>query len=455
MRWLWRKLPKALWKRVLTLFGLAVGALLLLIAFLGVTFLCVRKTEWFNAWMISKFMVAEQFPKVKKDENASPRTPYTLPEPSAKALASRAQFYQPTNVWKVSLKFTEAQWKALGPNRIAPVVGWMSAGGAPVLSNTNASRNGIAGVLGIDLPWSEGAVDFGGVSFPRVGIRFKGNGTFLGAMRDYKRPFKLSLDKFEKEQRLVRCATINLGNLVADFSGISDTLGYEFFRAIGIPAPRTAFARVSLTIDGHLADQQLGLYVTVENPDAEWTTEVFGATNVALFKPVTMELFKYLGNDWTAYDRIYDPKTKVSAEQKQRVIDFAKFFTEATDADLAARLGEFLDVDETAKYIAADTLLSNYDGLLCNGQNFFLYLDPRTHKLGFIPWDLDHCWGEFPFVGTSVQREQVSIWHPWVGPNFFLERLFKLESFRAAYRRELEQMLVNHFAPERLKRRID
>ena len=453
-RWIWGKLPKTLWKRILAIIALAVGGLILLLATLGATFYLLQKQPWFQAWLMSKFMTAEQFPKLHSEDDKS-RVAYTLPEPNAQAVKSAAEIYQATNVWKVHLKFTEQQWKDLGPNRVAPVVGWMGQDGSPILSNTNAARNGIAGVLGIDLPTSEGAVEFGGLSFPRVAIRYKGNGTFLGAMRDYKRPFKLNLDKLVKEQRLVGRATINLGNLVADFSGLGDTLGYEYYRDIGVPAPRTAFARVFLSIDSHVTNHLLGLYVTVENPDADWAKEAFGVKDMALFKPVTYDLFKHLGESWDAYDRIYDPKTKPTTPQKQRVIDFAKFFTAASDTELSARLGEFLDLDETVKFLAAEVLLANYDGILCNGQNFLIYLDSRTSKFGFIPWDLDHSWGEFPFVATAVQREQASIWHPWVGANHFLERLFAMESFRHRYRQELERQLATTFTPARLHRRID
>jgi hypothetical protein len=100
-------------------------------------------------------------------------------------------------------------------------------------------------------------------------------------------------------------------------------------------------------------------------------------------------------------------------------------------------------------------MLSNYDGILSNGQNFLLYLDPRTDRFGFIPWDLDHCWGEFGHIGTVEQRERASLWHPWVGRNRFLERMLAAETVRKRYRRELERLRADLFIPERLSRRVD
>jgi len=105
--------------------------------------------------------------------------------------------------------------------------------------------------------------------------------------------------------------------------------------------------------------------------------------------------------------------------------------------------------------LAGLVLLASYDGFLTNGQNFYLYLDPRSNKFGFIPWDLDHAWGGFPFVGTAPTRERASIWKPWAHQNRFLERVMAVEEFRRIYRRRLEELFETKFVPERLYQKID
>jgi spore coat protein CotH len=199
----------------------------------------------------------------------------------------------------------------------------------------------------------------------------------------------------------------------------------------------------------------VGLYVMAENPDAAWAKEQFGADGVALFKPVTYELFKDLGTNWADYQAIYDPKTKVSAGQQERVMALARLVTHADGTAFAAGIGDLLDLDEAARFLACEVILSNYDGILAQGQNFLLYADPRTQRLGFIPWDLDHSWGEFPFIGTAEQREQASIAHPWEGENRFLERLFAVPAFQERYRRELAHLLDTLFVPARLRAKVD
>lgn len=324
-----------------------------------------------------------------------------------------------------------------------------------MLRNPRASRAGIAGVLGWELPWSSGNFEFSGLSFTNAAIRYKGNGTFLAGFRNRRHPFKLDLNEHVPGQRLVGRDEINLHNLAADASCISDTLAYEFFRDAGVPAPRTTFARVFITVEDQWERQLFGLYAMVENPDKDWIETWRPKTSVALFKPVTQRLFEDLGGVWADYEEIYDPKTKPSDHQKERLLELCRLTSHANDAEFAERVGDFVDLDQFATFFACNALLSNYDSILDNGQNYLLWHDPTTDRFGLSPWDLDHSWGAFPFVGTREQRERASLFHPWIGEKLFLERLFNTPAFVEKYRAELDRLLTSLFIPERLSARID
>ena len=69
-----------------------------------------------------------------------------------------------------------------------------------------------------------------------MAVRYKGNGTFLSGLHSFRRPFKLELNKHAPSQNLLGRTVVNLHNLEADRSFLSDTLGYEFFRDAGVPA---------------------------------------------------------------------------------------------------------------------------------------------------------------------------------------------------------------------------
>ena len=449
-------LPQARWKRWLLFIGIAGFLLISLLVTLAFTGFLLWRSPRIQGWVMMKMLGHEV------------RQPGQIPSPpllsaaekgllstNATMIRKAGDLFQPDKVWDVHLQFTSNQWTKLGPNTVPPVLNFMRPDGSIVLRNPQASRNGLAGVFGLDFPWSEATIDFGDTHFEKVGARFKGNGTFVNSQRSYKRPYKIDLNRNIKSQELAGRTTLNFHNLTADASCLSDTLAYEFFRNAGVPASRTAFARMQLSIEDLFRDRLLGLYVLVENPDSQWAREQFDCDGVALFKPVTYELFKDLGEDWHAYEGIYDPKTKLKTKQCRRLIALARLVTHASKDQFEQGVGDFVDLKEFARFLACEVILSNYDGFLSNGQNFLIYLDPKTEKFGFVPWDLDHCWGEFPYYGTIQQRERASIWHPWVGENRFLERMLGVPQFRDLYRRELERVRTTLFVPERLSARLD
>lgn len=381
------------------------------------------------------------------------KTSVTLP--SAHGVRSARDLYQTTNIWPVHLSFAAEQWEAMEPKRITPLPHFMQPDGTVLLRNPEAQRSGLAGVLGFDFDWAHADVEFGGMRFTNAAARIKGNGTFLGSLHGGKRSWKIDLNKFTKGRRLGGADELTLNNMVNDYSSMSDALAYEFFREAGVPASRTAYAYVSVSVEGKWSEKPLGLYVLVEPVNADFALEQFGSRRVPVFKPVTYELFQHLGDDWPAYADIYDLKTKATPAQLQRVVEFARLVTHADDEAFAQRLAEFLDIGKFARYLACEVLLSNYDSFLSNGQNFYLYLDPDSNRFGFIPWDLDLSWGGFFLLGTTEEREQASIWRPWVGRNRFLERVFRVKTFRDAYRARLEELLARQFVPDRLHRRVD
>ena len=302
-----------------------------------------------------------------------------------------------------------------------------------MLLGAEGKRNGLASAMGIDFPRAVAALEFDGARYPSVSVRYKGNGTFMGSRNALKRSMKIDLNDHVPGRKIGGATKINLHTCVTDPSWMNEVLSHKLFRDAGVPAPRTAYARVQLTVPGKYDSQYVGLYSIVENVDNSFAMDRFGTRKGALFKPVTRQLFQDLGDDWAAYQQIYDPKTPISDEETRRVIEFGKLVSHASDGEFAARVGEFLDLDAFARFMAVTTWLSTLDSILGVGQNFYVYLHPKTRQFQFIPWDLDHSFGQFAMVGTQEQRENLSILKPWDGSIRFLDRVFKVDSFKSRY----------------------
>ena len=361
--------------------------------------------------------------------------------------------FQFTNVWVLHLSFTPEQWEAMEPKQSGrPQFGGRGRGS--FLQGPEGGRNGIAAAFGIVYDYVRADLEFGTNRFKDVGVRYKGNGTFLSSRESLKRSLKIDLNQFVKGQKLAGMSQLNLHNSVRDPSGMNEAIAYRLFREGGVPAPRTAYAKVYVTVPGKHERRYFGLYNLVEDVGSAFAEEHFAVKKGAIFKPVTPDLFSDLGDDWKNYDQTYDPKSNLTEEQKRRVIEFSKFASTASAGEFAAKLEEYVDIDNFARYMAITAWLCDLDGILGPGQNYYLHLHPKTQKFLFIPWDQDQPFGQFP-RGTQEQRENLNIQKPWTGQNRFLERVFQSESFKPGYQARLREFNNSIFQPERIQRQVD
>jgi hypothetical protein len=77
---------------------------------------------------------------------------------------------------------------------------------------------------------------------------------------------------------------------VRDRSGLNEALAYRLFRDGGVPAPRTAYARVYVTVPGKHEKRYFGLYNLVEDVGRSFVEDHFKYSKGALLKPVTPNL---------------------------------------------------------------------------------------------------------------------------------------------------------------------
>ena len=323
------------------------------------------------------------------------------------------------------------------------------------LQGAKGKRNGLASAAGIEFEYVRADLEWDNLVLNDVAVRYKGNGTFMQSRGSLKRSLKIDLNKFAKGRKLAGVSKLNLHNNVTDASWMNEVLSHRLFRDAGVPASRTAYARVYVSVGGKYDRQYLGLYSLVEDVDGNFAEDRFGAKKGAIFKPVTPNLFADLGDDWKSYNQTYDPKTELTPAQKQRVIDFCRLVARADEAEFAGRLEGYLELEEFARFMAVTVWLSTMDSILGPGQNYYIYLHPETRKFQFMPWDLDHSFGQFGMMGSGDQREHLSIHRPWRGENRFLERVFKIDAFKKLYLAKLDEFSKTIFKPDRFRQQVE
>ena len=136
--------------------------------------------------------------------------------------------------------------------------------------------------------WVPGTLVYEGVSYDKVGIRYKGSvGSWIGCVENAtpdkmaageldisgarvcsKLSLKVSFNKYDKEGRFFGVKKLLFHSMNNDPSQLRDRLAYQLFRLMGVAAPRANHAIV--TING-----RTGLYANIESVDGRFTRSRF------------------------------------------------------------------------------------------------------------------------------------------------------------------------------------
>jgi spore coat protein CotH len=310
------------------------------------------------------------------------------------------------------------------------------------------------GSFGIEFPWAHANFTAEGETHKDVGLRYKGGGSYVMTANRLKRNLKVELDRYDENGRFHGMKSVNLNAGAMDPTRMREALAFEVFRASGVPAPRTAFAEVTLTVPGKYDKELVGLYTVIEQVDRTFLKDRFKNGKGLLLKPevgrsMRAGLFGYLGEDWERYKGAVGAKHEATKKEAQRYIEFARLLQQASDEKFQKEVGSYLDVEEFLRFFACTALLSNLDNIFF-GHNAYIYLNPETNKFVFIPWDMDLSFGGFFMFGSPDQQADLSFTHPYTGQNKLVDRLFASKEVSERYQKIVKELLATSFNKEKL-----
>lgn len=310
--------------------------------------------------------------------------------------------------------------------------------------------------FGLQFLYVHGVVQIDDQRLGDVGVRFKGNSSYQLGSRGLKCPLKINFNRYIQGQKFHGLTQLNLNNNAFDDSEMRETLSYAVLRGAGVPAPRTTYALVYLTVDRLYQKQCLGLYTVIEAVNKPFLKAHFGSNKGLLLKPeLRGRGLVYLGNDWSQYESIYNSETDGNQQARQRFISFVSLIHRADDSTFALRIGEYLDINAFLRFLAVNALMANMDSMLATGHNFYLYVNPDDGRIHWIPWDMNMSFGGFNWVGSADELIRLSIARPYVGSNRLIERLMAIESVGKTYRQHLQRMTQTVFAAEKLQAPVE
>jgi hypothetical protein len=194
---------------------------------------------------------------------------------------------------------------------------------------------------------------------------------------------------------------------------LRERLSFIVFEAMGIAAPRNAFAR--LTVNG----EYWGLYALVEPVSKPFLEARLGEKSGTLFdyEWVYPYDFSWRGAATGSYVPLpFQPETN---EEKPDVatglVAFIQAISETPDASFVSAMGSRLDVDRFLTHVATENALAEADGVVGDQglNNFYLYEYGSKNRFVFIPWDKDNtfrsgAWALYRNLETNVLTRRLT-----------------------------------------------
>jgi len=107
--------------------------------------------------------------------------------------------------------------------------------------------------------------------------------------------------------------------------------------------------------------------------------------------------------------------------------------------EFSNQIGEKMDLDFYAGYLAATSLLASLDSYIGAPHNYYLMVDRADNKVRLFPWDVNEAFGTFTMGTTPEKLAEWDITRPWTSNIPLLERLFTHEEFLQALPRKVER----------------
>ena len=150
--------------------------------------------------------------------------------------------------------------------------------------------------------------------------------------------------------------------------------------------------------------------------------------------------------------RAYDLKTNRERDDYIGLVQFIQTLNTSDDDELVCRLEKVFNIDEYLKILAFDVLIGNWDGYAYNKNNYYLYENPYTRRVEYIPYDLDNTWG-VDWFGEDWAQQSIYWWNDESRPLY--DRLMDDPVYREQFSFYINQWIEEYFNVEYVTERAE
>lgn len=291
-----------------------------------------------------------------------------------------------------------------------------------------------------------------GVSYPSVGVSFKGQTSYQMSGNSEKKSFSIKMDSFVPGQSLMGYSTLNLNNSFDDNSMMREFL-YLHFISRHIPAAKCNYVRL------YLNDEYWGIYPNVEQLNNDMMEEWFLSNNGTRWRADAPSgttgggpgggpqwgdgtaALNYNGSAQSDYDEYYTLKSTSVNNPWDVLIETCDVLNNTALANLPLQLPAVMDVDRALWFLACEIAFSDDDSYVYKGKmDYYLYWENETGRITPLEFD-----------GNSILGQQAITWGPFYhadNVNYpLLNRLMQVPEYRQRYLAHLLTIIAEMLDP--------
>jgi spore coat protein CotH len=251
------------------------------------------------------------------------------------------------------------------------------------LTNNYASETNIAATMIYD-----------GVTYPNVGVRFRGNTSYTTIGASQKKSFSVETDFVDANLKIDGYNDLKFNNAHQDATFMREVL-YNRMARRHMPIAKGNYIHL------YLNNVDWGIYPNIQAVDKTFLEEWWASNDGARFRATTENTgtpmggwgdgtagMNYLGATATTYQSYYTLKSNdVVADPWQKLIDACYSLSTATAANTET-VKTKLDVDKILWHLACENIFTDDDSYVMKGKmDYMVYYEPETGRTTSFEYD--------------------------------------------------------------------
>lgn len=328
-------------------------------------------------------------------------------------------FYSPLTIKTVSLQFAQPNYWSL-------------------MQANYASETNIAAKL-----------NYEGVFYDSVGVRFRGNTSYSGTGNSQKKSFAVEMDWKIPSQELLGYRSLKFNNAHQDATFMREVL-YNRMASRYIPIAKANY--INLVIN----EQPWGIYPNIQHIDKVFLEQWFFSNDGARFRaqPETgsglgggwgdgTAGLNYRGPDTNSYKQYYSLKSSDIDYPWSKLVTTCQQLNLATAANRDTLL-KYIDVDRALWFLAVENIFADDDSYIMKGKmDYMVYYEPESGRTTPLEYD-----GNSTFLTSAATSTSWTPFKNVSNVNYpLLNKLLNIPEWRQRYLAHYRTILNERFTP--------